>query len=300
MSRADEAALDCLRGLAARETLTRDEKTPSIEEIFTEVWEQQSTGLPIGTPENQWDAGDLLGQLQLHLGSVCGSVRFGRRVRLSRLYQQFLADLAREGKTLTVVSFNYDTLVEEALRKSGIAYSYGPERCVVFVDQQRAKESRQDWDVVPVLKLHGSANWGVCRNCGQRGPGVDLINAFEKMYLPGLRRERCVCNKRFLEPGIVPPVIGKGPALRSFGELWTRARVALQRAREVVVVGYSLPESDRQAAALLQEVRGPLKRPRVTVICGPSGAPESYGDVFGKFEDPQCYFEDFLEARTDP
>jgi hypothetical protein len=267
-----------------------------MESIFTEVWDQQSTGLPIGNPENRWNAGDLLRELQLHLSSVCGSVRFGHHVRLSRLYQQFLEDLISDSKTFTVVSFNYDTLVEEALRKSGIGYTYGPERSVMFTDESHSKSRRRNWIAIPVLKLHGSVNWGICRNCGLRGPGVDLINAFDGPYLPGVRRARCVCHKRYLEAGIVPPVIGKGAALRSFEELWTKARANLKRAREVIVVGYSLPESDKQAVALLREVVSPFKRPRVTIVCGPNGAPKSYERVFDKFEDPRCSFEEFLET----
>lgn len=296
MSRADPLALECLRFMASSPSYANRSESRSIESVFTEIWEQQSTGEQFGPERNRWIGSDLLSQLQLHLGSVCGAVRLGHHIRLSRLYQEFFERLSRESRTFTVVSFNYDTLVEQVLLKLGDSFTYGPSSSVDFENQYRDRTPSRGMIEVPVFKLHGSVNWGICRNCGRRGPGEDLINAFDRTYLPAERRARCsFCSKRFLDPGIVPPVVGKGAALRSFEGIWTKARAALVRAREIVIVGYSLPESDRQASALLRQIRGPLKRSRVTVICGPHGAPPTYGEVLGKFHDEMCTFEDFLE-----
>lgn len=299
-SHADPRAIECLRFLASSPPIHGESEKNSIEDVFTEIWEQQSTGQRFGPDSNIWLGSDLLGQLQLHLGSVCGDVRFGHRVRLSKLYQEFLERLCNDSRSFTIISFNYDTLVEQALLKMGASYTYGPSSTVGFENQYRDRTPSRGMLEVPLLKLHGSVNWGICRNCGKRGPGEDFINAFDRPYLPAERRSRCaICSKRFLDPGIVPPVVGKGAALRSLVGIWTKARSALARAREIIIVGYSLPTTDRQAAALLREIRGPLKRPRITVVCGAGGAPPSYREVLGKFSDQMCTFEEFLERELD-
>jgi hypothetical protein len=267
--------------------------------VFSEVWEFQSTGYEFGSEDNLWRASDLLNQLQLHLASVCGSVRFRHKVRLARLYEEHVTKLVESSRTFSVVSFNYDTVVEQVLDRVGLGFVYGPESGVVFTDAAGRDGINRGTVVVPVYKLHGSVNWGVCRNCGNRGPSTDLINAFETPYFPLERRARCVlCQKRFLDAGIVPPVSNKGAALRSLEPIWTKARAAISRAREIEIVGYSLPESDRQAINLLRGVEGPLKRPRIRVICGERGAPDSYNHSFSRFDDVRSSFENYLESIT--
>ena len=80
------------------------------------------------------------------------------------------------------------------------------------------------------------------------------------------------------------------------GPIWLAARQALRRAREIVVIGYSLPQSDSEALSLLEEIAPPPSRPRITLVCGPKGAPETYSHVRSRALDTQAYFEEYVDS----
>lgn len=265
----------------------------TLEDVFTDLWREARTGGSIRFGSETYPAEELLRQVNIHLASVCGAVHVRRSTNLWSLYLAFLAYLLENSRSLTLITFNYDLLAEQVLDDLGLRYDYGPPGLIEFESGKRRRRLRRSGSDLSLLKLHGSANWGVCRGCPEAGKYTDKVTAFERPYVPTRRRSCPSCGRRFLETAIIPPILGKAGEARHIGPIWGQARKSLGRAREVLVVGYSLPSSDAEALSLLREVDAPSKRPRITIACGPRGAPSSYAKVFSRFKDSRAYFEDF-------
>jgi len=134
------------------------------------------------------------------------------------------ADLPRERRD-TIITFNYDLLVEKALRNLRVPFDYGFEKSKPYFHDSfiRVNGSRTP---VPVLKLHGSVNWAVTES----GLGIyGDYNNVRQLPLTG--------------PMLVPPTWNKtlSPAL---SDVWDSAVVALSTATRIVVIGYSIPVTD--------------------------------------------------------
>jgi len=128
----------------------------------------------------------------------------------------------------TIISLNYDTLVEQAMRSTGVLEpDYGTQELSDhFSVPPRAR--------IRLLKLHGSMNWRTCSGCGKvRDVGLSASVT---------ESENC-CGTTML-PLIVPPSWDKGiyaPALR---HIWQQAFASLKIARHWVFIGTSLPPTD--------------------------------------------------------
>ncbi|HLN50877.1 MAG: SIR2 family protein [Thermoplasmata archaeon] len=295
-SNADPKALETLAAMADERDF--DGTPAGMEAAFTQVWEHQSTGRTFDVGGTPWTGRELLDELRVHLGHIASDVRPDFRTPLARNLQAFLKKLVKGSRSLAIVSFNYDTLVEDCLDHAGLVYSYGSRKVLRFADKTVEKALDKYAPDAEVLKLHGSVNWGICRGCTEAPVSADLINVLGGVYGLGRNKSCQFCGKQFLQSSIVPPVETKGAGLQSFEAFWKRAQGAASRAREVLVIGYSLPPADTQALALVKSIDGPLKRPRIRIVCGRRGAPRSYRDSLKRFDDLRCSFEDFLEGGT--
>jgi hypothetical protein len=162
-----------------------------------------------------------------------------------------LAHLAAKDETgrmrgdFAFVTFNYDIALDFALHWRGVDYSYGLEE----------PASGQ----VPLLKLHGSLNWGGCSACGVVRPYL-LDRWFrERSFNRGQKGKRSLPLSRCLEelgphcegsespaePAIVPPSWNKTQYHNLFSRVWRRAAEELSEAEEIVVAGYSMPDTDQ-------------------------------------------------------
>ncbi len=296
-SDAADEILDALVALAA-ETDKR-ESTISVEDLFTSIWRMARTGGSFQIRGQTWTAEDLLNAISVHLISVCGAIHLRRGTKLWESYGSFLDELLRGSKSLSIVTFNYDLLTEQLLDDLHWRFTYAPCGVAIeFEDDRRRKRLRHRGTHVKLLKLHGSVNWGVCRGCNTAKKGNDFVTAFESPYNPPPRKRRPWCGARLLEPGIIPPISGKAGELRHMDALWRAAREALSRAREIIIVGYSLPATDHEAVSLMKEIEWPGKRPRIRIVCGPHGAPDSYSHVLSRYEEVKMYFEDYLADQV--
>jgi len=64
----------------------------------------------------------------------------------------------------------------------------------------------------------------------------------------------------------------------------------------IIVIGYSLPHTDAEALSLFGEIAPPPNRPRITLVCGPKGAPETYSQIPSRSVDTKLYFEDYVAS----
>lgn len=148
-----------------------------------------------------------------------------------------------------IITFNYDVMLDYAMKFHGIRPSYGV-------------ESGSSGDSFQVLKLHGSSNLARCRSCGGRcqllppdpiPPGhtlpfpMDEGHTLEfRMVTNVLPNTECVnCKQKgSLEPVIIPPTWSKEIQNTPLVNVWKAAVQAIGGAFQVVVIGYSMPPTD--------------------------------------------------------
>jgi hypothetical protein len=152
---------------------------------------------------------------------------------------------------VSVITFNYDFALDFALR------DYPHINLGLTGQQQHADE-------IVLLKLHGSINWAFCGECATVVP-ISLDNFKDSMrradYVK-LNRFRfghsfatlSHCNIRVApKPFIAPPTWNKGTYHEKLSPIWSLASTTLAKADNIIVIGYSLPETDmffRQLYAL--------------------------------------------------
>lgn len=148
-----------------------------------------------------------------------------------------------------VVTLNYDCALELALAYSNVPYQY-------------SLPSEKPLDgAVPVLKLHGSLNWG---HCTTEDSSIHPIvpyrveNFVQNVHIrPGTQQvllsisqslDRLVCpecsEKCTKTPVIVPPSWNKTSVGDALKPVWRRAAAELNNARNIYAIGYSMPQTD--------------------------------------------------------
>jgi len=146
-------------------------------------------------------------------------------------------------RTVAVLTFNYDLGVDHAMYVNRL----GPDYCL-------SGKASPD---VPLLKLHGSMNWGVCSKCSAVVPwGLSAffqsysyrhLGENEKVQLDVWsqfeRLTHCECRVAPL-PFLVPPTWNKSDHQETIRVVWQRAAKELTDAEHIFIIGYSLPETD--------------------------------------------------------
>lgn len=153
-----------------------------------------------------------------------------------------------------IITFNYDVMLDYAMyaKKLGIDY------CL-----ETYKEASQNG--YKVLKLHGSSNWGECTQCKDN---IETINLIDDLNTPDsfsiaqshrmvplkmadiLKSKNCKNCGSILEPVFIPPTWSKtikGEALAkdvALANVWSAAVDELKSAFQIVVIGYSMPQTD--------------------------------------------------------
>ncbi len=133
----------------------------------------------------------------------------------------------------TVITFNYDLLVDDALTRIGAKPGY--ELADATFD-----EPNQSKTIVPLLKLHGSTNWAICE-CNQ----IHVLGQKATGNPAMFRSMRCTkCQKAGLRLLLVPPSWDKSEYSKIMQPVWKQAVDALKTATRICVIGYSMPEAD--------------------------------------------------------
>ncbi len=171
------------------------------------------------------------------------------RFVLSQGYEQFvslirtLMQYKKQG--ISIISFNYDINIDIALRYRNMIPIY-------FL---KDSESSNHTTSIPLLKLHGSLNWTKCE-CGEINyfDVADILQArFSDTGSHGINLmdflRKVSCSKCFAlspkhEPVIIPPIFNKINQQRELQLVWRQAANELSEAENIIVIGYSLRESD--------------------------------------------------------
>jgi hypothetical protein len=161
-----------------------------------------------------------------------GSPKQDYRCPLYEFYAGLIAGFFNErraGAANTIVSFNYDLLVEDALLGLGIPFGYGFKKQTVGCDSTaHCAQGGQASAALPVLKLHGSLNWAIP---GTRGGKMTVFGNYADV------------RAKALTPVLVPPTWRK-VFNGQLGNVWDAAVRELASATRIIILGFSMPATD--------------------------------------------------------
>ncbi len=192
------------------------------------------------------------------------------------LYKEFASMLTPND---TILTFNYDTLLEKTMEELNIPYSLTPEWWLNKKVKESGDQSKQKY--VDVIKLHGSIDWYDRRYYDQKrkyfssqnievpdedplfGPnktvpteplsngsatndlGANLLNNIFRVpnhskYFPFAPSWKVV-------PFLLPPAYDKLLGSKPIRDLWQNMHRTLDSYSTIVIIGYSMPEYDGYA-----------------------------------------------------
>ncbi|MBI2070282.1 MAG: SIR2 family protein [Elusimicrobia bacterium] len=155
----------------------------------------------------------------------------------------------------TIVTFNYDLVIEESFAQSSLwqptdGYGvkvHGGTRgwCRNWLKSRKESEAETITESsISLLKLHGSLNWRLYNNQQIRLKDRPYVVRRNRNNKPGIE------NIAILPPGWKKEGIERQP----YSTFWRMAGGKLQNCKSIVILGYSLPETDLLAQALFAEV----------------------------------------------
>jgi hypothetical protein len=162
----------------------------------------------------------------------------------------------------TLISFNYDCVLDHALRTHGsktwsAKYGYafpGPTR-IAGADNWDPPTPAARQETVHLLKLHGSVNWQLPDNL------TDPIKLKQRLYM-----QRGVPSFT-----VIPPVWNKAIADNAnFAALWQYAERALRSAEQIAVIGFSFARTDLPVQSLFRVALAKKTNLKTLVIANPS------------------------------
>jgi hypothetical protein len=170
----------------------------------------------------------------------------------------------------TVVSTNYDTLVDEEILWEGLE---NWDKEYAFVDFGFTWRTVDTGELVPpesrprlaLYKLHGSFNWLKCHRCGHIyvNFGASIARWTGKRGLAST----CHCGNAPLRSIIVAPSFVRTVRDANLLSIWQQAGEAMRNARRWTFIGYALPEEDIAIRSmLLRAFHGSPRRPLVHVV----------------------------------
>jgi NAD-dependent SIR2 family protein deacetylase len=174
-----------------------------------------------------------------------------RQVRPPRPYSEFSMLVGKISDShlgpVSFITFNYDLGLDYMLHFHQTPVDY------CFDEKPQGG--------VPLMKLHGSVNWGRCAGCGKIAPWT-LQAFFQKVSWDRVmwddevkhawldvgakisQYEHCSGQKCEPDPVIVPPTWNKSE-YQQVVNVWRHASRHLSEAENIFVIGYSLPDADQ-------------------------------------------------------
>jgi hypothetical protein len=147
--------------------------------------------------------------------------------------------------------YNYDALIEESMPQRESLWTprggYGID--VTGITHEWSKRWFSSRGISPrtkarvkLHKLHGSLNWRLNQ--------INKVIIKKRPYVVKSRNG----SPNFEEAAFLPPGWHKRVDRRPYNLIWRNARLDLERCKTVVIIGYSLPDTDLIARALFLEV----------------------------------------------
>jgi len=193
----------------------------------------------------------------------------------------------------TVISLNYDTLIEQtvedlSLRSADHIVHYSSTYAVPISSaslRRSATLAGEEVDTFRLLKLHGSINWFYS--------GADAPHG-ETVYDGGLLKGRNAWRKLIAETKGLDLLVDKVPYVvpltgtkssffnnETIRAQWEVASRFCRAAPRLVVMGYSLPESDQLMRLFIQES---VRHQQITLVNLDPNTPKHFGRLLPEFD----------------
>ena len=205
------------------------------------------------------------------------------------VYYQFSSTL--EGAL--ILSFNWDTLLEELLARQHFEYTYD------FSD--RITDAKR----IPIIKLHGSIDWFSMPSELSRKDWMSFDPLGKS--LDGYYKARGDLRRYFngfLSPWIVVPSYDKISQILKLGDTWTTPWIFLQDELEIIIIGFSMRQDDYHSRAfiypqLVQGTRDGSLKVKVVDIAANGKEEGEITERFQGVENISYFFEGFGEQAID-
>jgi NAD-dependent SIR2 family protein deacetylase len=235
---------------------------PSLEDHFTVLDLAANSGRNIG-PEYTPRKLRAIRRLSVHRVFQILNLKYEHSLAIHSLLSHL--DLSH----LAVISTNWDIVIENHLSKLFASYSYG-----LSVEDLSGK--RIETKGIPLLMLHGSANWIYCDSCrrlyvGHSDDGKAALRAFIYITRDDFRQlcpenqdvinlvaetprelKKCIHCENRLGARIATFSYRKEVSIPQFQNVWQQAFSALRDSDSWLFIGYSLPEADFEFRHLLK------------------------------------------------
>ena len=192
-------------------------------------------------------------------------------------YNQFWTQVVKRNTNVSIVTLNYDTLLEQSFDFLFKNHGY-IDYCIPLMNYQRTPQlSRFNFWVNPrepvmvdagenpvpfkIIKLHGSLNWKYCNCCDQTlltpwDRKIDLNHGkFVGYTYPEKEEYELVCplDKTEFQTLIMPPSYIKTLHHPVITQLLGEAAREIRSTKKLVFIGYSLSNADVHIKAFLQK-----------------------------------------------
>lgn len=189
-----------------------------------------------------------------------------------------------------IISFNYDTILDNALRKTLklTDLGYKIDFSKVLSKNQWITAGPQNSDVT-LLKLHGSLNWLRCKRCRLNFLIRTKIEIKTRSEMWNYLHPKCIrCGTDTVEIVLIPPLIGKNYHEAGLDYLWSDAYNIINRRKkdveEIIVIGYSLPKADVASTLLFRKINHSIisenSNYKLTIVNPDKSIVDHFGGIF--------------------
>lgn len=207
--------------------------------------------------------------------------------RRAMVYRSFWETVLQHETSISILTLNYDTLLEEALQSAYPENTYIDYR-IPLMNHELPGETTRAYPPVPlpverygdpvaikIMKGHGSLNWKYCKCCNQVlltpwDTKIDLFsrgfsNPCGKEYAAnGENKHCCPIDGSEFETLIIPPSHIKKISHPVIAQILNEALREIRSCKKIIFVGYSFPSADVHFKALFK--KGLINDQQVIVV----------------------------------
>lgn len=241
-----------LRGL-----LSKNKIGISLEDVFTAF--DKSISMRENTKDYSYVQMDILQHSLLRLFVYYFANRTNKHIYTHQDYKNVMFFLKQEKNNVSIITTNWDVLLEQYMYKEGIEfdYNFNSEYVINEISGKKPLIGKTE-EAINLLKIHGSINWFRCLRCGT----LQVCSADEcgQYLFDDIKEEKCYkCGQIAygdqvqLKPEIITPTMFKSINSQLYNNLWQNAAYQLQNADKIIFCGYSLPIADFEFRYLLKQ-----------------------------------------------
>lgn len=242
--------------------------------------------IELDQPISNWAGDDLVKARRAIEYSIFAVIEAAlRQIRTNvRLHTSMLEPLYQNGIEPTVVSLNYDVIVDNTMFELSDRYAsattpdYG-----VDISTPQYVQVKNRGVYGHLFKIHGSLNFLYCEKCSRLDlfvseglNGLRTTKALDELYHEApfqdaysCRGTRCrnspACDG-FVSPILITPTFVKDYQNPHVNKVWKEAEAAMKNSDRAIIIGYSLPTDDVEIAMLFKRGLNHLDRKQITIV----------------------------------